>query len=183
MARTTSSTSDLNHLGESTNDGDSSCGPNGENSRIAHVPKFSGDRRSRSPRARSDAGIRRRSQSPRPHQLHDTASSSPIADPMQGNEDAPDIIEMESMNLRRHLGLSETPGMLARGSSGPVPSFFIERAPDSRRSAKCKLPTCSAVVEPRKYRLVLHPGMDIGHWAQKSGNMDHQEATTWTTLF
>ena len=77
------------------------------------------------------------------------------------------ILENESKRLRQHLGLSPEPG----GLSDPPkfqPLFFIEKAPDSLRGAKCKLPICGNNIWPRELRLALNPAMDFGQWYRSS---------------
>ena len=131
-------------------------------------------RRSRSPERNPNRAVARpRSPSPvRPDTRNDALLSddddddshdvrSPLSRSKAGSENFEDEIGYQADCLRQHLGLPKAPGMPIPELSGPVPLFFIERAPDNRRGgAKCKLVSCLEFIEPQSYRVALNPSMD-----------------------
>jgi hypothetical protein len=79
-----------------------------------------------------------------------------------------DILTQERRRLRRHLGLGQDPGDSQLDCPEVEPLFFIERAPDSRNGAKCKLPIYSGRIEPGELRLALNPSIGHSSWYQNS---------------
>jgi hypothetical protein len=78
-------------------------------------------------------------------------------------------LRWETLQLRRHIGLGDSPGMPPPADPPAcIVLFFIERAPDSRNGAACKLPTCTERIWPGEYRLALNPGMSGPTWVQAS---------------
>jgi hypothetical protein len=83
----------------------------------------------------------------------------------------PDPLEIERKLLRQHLGLGPNPGDPPADSPPQIqPLFFIEMAPDSRRGAKCKLPTCDENIMPGELRLAMNPAMIYGGWSKSSAS-------------
>lgn len=84
--------------------------------------------------------------------------------------DYQELLNSETLRLRRHIALGDGPGMPPPGDYPIcIVLFFIECAPDSRNGAACKLPTCTERIWPGEYRLVLIPGMrassaNTGKW-------------------
>ncbi|CAP91151.1 hypothetical protein E8E15_000361 [Penicillium rubens] len=86
----------------------------------------------------------------------------------------PDPLEIERKLLRQHLGLGPNPGDPPADSPPQIqPLFFIEMAPDSRRGAKCKLPTCDENIMPGELRLAMNPAMIYGGWSKSSASLYH----------
>ncbi|KAJ5865867.1 hypothetical protein N7534_000420 [Penicillium rubens] len=84
----------------------------------------------------------------------------------------PDPLEIER-NLRQHLGLGPNPGDPSADSPPQTqPLFFIEMTPDSRKGAKCKLPTCDENIMSGELRLAMNPAMSSGGWP-KSASLYH----------
>lgn len=81
-----------------------------------------------------------------------------------------DILIQEGRRLRRHLGLGHDPVDLLFDRPKVEPLFFIERAPDSRNGARCKLPTCVGRIDPGELRLALNPSMGHGSWYRNSAS-------------
>lgn len=84
-----------------------------------------------------------------------------------------DLLIHEKRRLRRHLGLGENPGDSPSDPPEILPLFFIEKAPDSRNGAKCKLPICAGRIVPGELRLAVNPAMGYGGWHKNSaGNRE-----------
>mgnify|MGYP006899221731 FL=1 len=80
----------------------------------------------------------------------------------------PDPLEIER-NLRQHLGLGPNPGDPSADSPPQTqPLFFIEMTPDSRKGAKCKLPTCDENIMSGELRLAMNPAMSSGGWPKSA---------------
>ncbi|KAL2822262.1 hypothetical protein BDW59DRAFT_149627 [Aspergillus cavernicola] len=86
----------------------------------------------------------------------------------------PDPLKIQRKLLRQHLGLGPNPGdPPANSPPQSQPLFFIEMAPDSRRGAKCKLPTCDENIMPGELRLAMNPAMGYGRWHRSSADLYH----------
>ncbi|KAJ5461513.1 uncharacterized protein N7458_003065 [Penicillium daleae] len=82
------------------------------------------------------------------------ASADPVLD---------DVVSLEKKRLIRYLGLETTLGRQPSGTAYTVQSlFFIESAPNSIRSAKCRLPGYNRIIQPDNLRLAIFPGIDKG---------------------